>query len=359
MIDETFVASSPQNAYALAVEKYGSDIRLISARQLKYNDGELRSEITVAVPQALFYKASLIDTPIKPSEETLMLDELHALKSQIDTMKVDLKEDIQGSQGTIQEIKSLFVEKGISLDWIEQTLSSLVTSEIIDDPKLLAAYLIEEIDEALQIKEEELSQRKIMMIVGPTGVGKTTTIAKLAARYTFLLDKKYKVALVNLDTFKIGAIEQLGHYATMMQLEHIVVHDIENFQKTLDDLSDYDVILVDTAGMSPYDTEKFIQTAEYLHMETSKILEVSLLLPATVKYEDMEDIYQNFSFLNLDALIISKFDETKHLGTLLNFMLRYDIPMSYFTNGQEVPEDLIIADKEYLLEQFIGDINAV
>ena len=358
MINETFVASNPQKAYALAIEKYGTDLTLVSARQIKYQDDELRSEITVAVPQNLFQKASLIEKNVVSSEEDTLLGEITALKSQLDMMKVEMKQEMQGAQGSMERVKARFVEKGISPYWIDSMFSSLVSSDIIDDPALLAAYLIEEIDEVLQVEEEDLSQAKIMMIVGPTGVGKTTTIAKLAARYAFLLDKPYKVALVNLDTFKVGAIEQLGHYASMMNLTHVVVHDIDSFKDTLERLATYDVILVDTAGMSPYDTEKFIQTVEFVRADASRDIEVNLLLPATVKYEDMEDIYQNFSFLNLHSLIISKFDETKHLGTLLNFMPLYNLPMSYFANGQEVPDDLMLANKEYLLEQFIGDIHA-
>ena len=84
---------------------------------------------------------------------------------------------------------------------------------------------------------------------------------------------------------------------------------------------------------------------------------MALVLAATVKYEDMEDIHENFSFLNLDSVIISKFDETKHFGTLLNFMLLYDLPMSYFSTGQEVPDDLLVESKGYLLERFIGDVH--
>jgi len=117
------------------------------------------------------------------------------------------------------------------------------------------------------------------------------------------------------------------------------------------------VILIDTAGMSPYDTQKFIRTVEFVNSDTAMKIEVNLVLSATVKYEDMEDIFKNFSFLNLDSVVISKFDETKHFGTLLNFMLLYNLPMSYFSIGQEVPDDLLLANKEYLLERFIGDVN--
>jgi flagellar biosynthesis protein FlhF len=182
-------------------------------------------------------------------------------------------------------------------------------------------------------------------------------IAKLAARYAFLMDKPYKVALLNLDSYKVGAYEQLANYAEIMQIEHVTVENIDAFQEALETLNGYDIILVDTAGMSPYDTQKFIKTVEFVQLETPRKIEVNLVLSATVKYEDMDDIYNNFSFLNLNSLIITKFDETKHFGTLLNFMLLYKKPMSYFSVGQEVPDDLKVASKEYLLERFIGDLD--
>jgi len=142
-----------------------------------------------------------------------------------------------------------------------------------------------------------------------------------------------------------------------MQIEHVTVDSVEAFMRGLETLKAYDIILVDTAGMSPYDTQKFIKTVEFVQSDMPRKIEVNLVLSATVKYEDMDDIYNNFSFLNLNSVIISKFDETKHLGTLLNFMLLYKVPMSYFSIGQEVPDDLLVASKEYLLERFIGDLE--
>jgi len=361
MMNETFVASSPKEAYEQAVAKYGEDnISLAGAKQIKYDDGVLRCEVIIAVSEDAFKERTFGDNRFvldKESEEEELLSEIGVLKEQLELLKGDIYQGIEKDSSILIEVKKLFIKKGISLEWLESIFQSLIGTDIIEDSKLLVSYLIEEIDEALKIKEEDFSIPKIMMLVGPTGVGKTTTIAKLAARYAYLLDKSYKVALLNLDSYKVGAVEQLEHYAKIMQVEHISIDSTDGFEDKLEELEGYDVVLVDTAGMSPYDTQKFIKTVEYVKTKSARKIEVSLVLSATVKYEDMEDIYENFSFLNLDSLIISKFDETKHFGTLLNFMLLYKLPMSYFSIGQEVPDDLMFADKEFLLEKFIGDID--
>ncbi len=359
MINETFVASDPKSAYDQAVEKYGHEISLVSAKQLKYDDGSLRCEVIIAVPSALFMEKSFGDQSFveESSEEEELLGEIGELKAQLEVMKEGMFVEIQKEDSVIAEVKNLFLKKGISSVWLDEMFNSLIGTAVVEDKALLVSYLIEEIDDALKVQEEDLSSPKIMMLVGPTGVGKTTTIAKLAARYAYLLDKPYKVALLNLDSYKVGAIEQLEHYADIMQIEHISVSSVDSFQTELEALEGYDVILIDTAGMSPYDTKKFINTVEFVKSDIPREIEVNLVLSATVKYEDMEDIYQNFSFLNLNSVLISKFDETKHFGTLLNFMLLYKLPMSYFSVGQEVPDDLLLASKEYLLEHFIGDVN--
>ena len=358
MINETFVASDPKRAYEQAVEKYGTDITIISAKQVKYNDDELRAEVVIAVPKVLFMEKSFgpRDLEIQENEEEALLDEIGELKTQLEEMRDGLIQS--GRFGAVaDDVQKRFMEKGIAERWLDTILVSLIGTAVMEDAQLLVSYLLEEIDEVLKVKEEDLSTSKIMMLVGPTGVGKTTTIAKLAARYAYLMDRPYKVALINLDSYKVGAVEQLAHYADIMQIEHYSIASTEAFQEKIEALAGYDVILVDTAGMSPYDTHKFIKTVEFVNMEITKKIEVALVLAATVKYEDMKDIHENFSFLDLDSVIISKFDETKHFGTLMNFMLLYDLPMSYFSIGQEVPDDLLVASKEYLLEQFIGDVH--
>jgi flagellar biosynthesis protein FlhF len=368
MINETFVASDPKSAYDQAIEKYGKAIPIVSAKQIKHDNGDLRCEVVVSVSSELFMEKSFgkVSVDQEPdqqslekerSEEEVLLSEIGELKAELEVMKDGLSLNIAKEDSVLSTVKALFIKKGIAEKWLDSMFSSLIGTPLAEDKGLLVSYLLEEIDEALSIKEENLSGQKVMMLVGPTGVGKTTTIAKLAARYAYLMDRPYKVALLNLDSYKVGAIEQLEHYADIMQIEHVSIASSSELKSVMDRLSGYDVILLDTAGMSPYDTRKFVKMVEYVNYGETWQVEVNLVISATVKLEDMEDIYSNFSFLNLDSLIISKFDETKHFGTLLNFMLMYDLPMSYFSIGQEVPDDLLVADKEYLLEHFIGDVH--
>jgi len=362
MIQETFVANSPKEAFEQAVSKYKTtNLDIVSAKQVTY-DNQVRSELVINIPKELFLKYSFISTDVEvKDEEEELKAEIEELKSEIHhfTQQISTSKDTKLSKEDtiLTEVKELFVKKGLAPQWLDDVLDNLKQSAIIDDKSLLVSYIFEEIDDKLKVKEEVIKKPKVMMLVGPTGVGKTTTLAKLAARYAYLLDRPYKVALLNLDSYKVGASEQLSHYADIMQLEHIALGSVEEFEAKLKDMEgEYDIILVDTAGMSPYDTKKFLATIEYIRSDLEHI-DVNLVIPATIKYEDMADIYENFSFLNLDSVLITKFDETKHFGTLLNFMLIYQLPMSYFCIGQEVPDDLIVASKEYLLERFIGDVS--
>ncbi len=193
--------------------------------------------------------------------------------------------------------------------------------------------------------------KKIIMLVGPTGVGKTTTLAKLAARYAFKQDIKYKVGIITLDTYRIGAVEQLMQYAKMMKLSIEAVVDPSEFKSALSSLRGCDYILIDTVGSSHYDKKKIDKISNFVKAESSLSIDISLVLPANTKYEDLKEIYANFSSeLDIDTLIITKIDETKCFGNM--FSLLYDIkkPVSYFSTGQEVPEDLIVASSEFFVD---------
>jgi flagellar biosynthesis protein FlhF len=202
------------------------------------------------------------------------------------------------------------------------------------------------------------SSKKVIMLVGPTGVGKTTSIAKLAARYSFLMQKKYKVGLVVLDTYRIGAVEQLMQYARMMKLGIETVVDPPEFSTALNSLRYCDYILIDTMGSSPYDKGKIEKIYECLEAnDTEYNIDVILVMPSSIKYEDLKATYDNFESLNIDTMMFTKLDETRGFGNIFSLAFETKKPISYFSVGQEVPEDLVYASSDFLVECLLHGFN--
>ena len=204
----------------------------------------------------------------------------------------------------------------------------------------------------------KVGTKKVIMLVGPTGVGKTTSIAKLAARYSFLMQKKYKVGLVVLDTYRIGAVEQLMQYARMMKLGIETVVDPPEFSAALDSLKYCDYILIDTMGSSPYDKGKIEKIYECLNANTTEYnVDVVLVMPSSIKYEDLQVTYDNFASLGVDTLMFTKLDETMGFGNIFSLSYETKKPISYFSVGQEVPEDLVCASSDFLVECLLHGFN--
>ncbi len=193
---------------------------------------------------------------------------------------------------------------------------------------------------------------KIVFFLGPTGVGKTTTIAKLASE--FALIRKKKVALLTTDTYRIAAAEQLRTYASIMEVPFRVIYSTEEMEQALEAFKNMDLIFVDTTGHSPKNVEQCENTVNFLKSVESFEKQVYLVLSATTKYKDLIDIVEIYKKMAKFDLIFTKLDETSALGNLLNLKLYTGANMSYVTNGQNVPDDIEEFDPQKTVKQLLG-----
>lgn len=194
----------------------------------------------------------------------------------------------------------------------------------------------------------ERSPKQVVALVGPTGVGKTTTIAKLAA--TYALEHNRKVGLLSLDTYRIGAIEQLRTYAQIMDIPLQIAYDADEMREGLDALQGYDLVLIDTIGRSQRD-EPSLQSLK-LALDAAKAT-VYLAVAANTDTQTLYDVQERFAILDARYLIVTKLDETARFGPITNLIARKRMPVAYCADGQRVPEDLREADSEWLARQLI------
>ena len=194
---------------------------------------------------------------------------------------------------------------------------------------------------------------KMIFFIGPTGVGKTTTIAKIASR--FCVDGGKKVALLTADTYRIAAAEQLRTYANILEVPFRIIYSVEEISQAMRDFKDYDYILVDTAGHSHQNTEQKEVMKELIHSVDGIIeKEVFLVLSATTKYRDLLSIADTYSDMTDYKLIFTKLDETTTLGNLLNLKLYTGAPLSYVTCGQNVPDDIEDFNPQKTVKRLLG-----
>ncbi len=343
------------------------------SKDVLYNISNAAAQISeIADVTSPMFEYSKVKTQVKQSEPK----ELKEIKSQITKLgdKVNLIQNMFWDEKSPEietqippefaEIYRLASQSGMDSEHLNDIMRLTLTHmplQMRENSITVKRYFQTLLRKMIPIRLESMpgiGAKKVIMLVGPTGVGKTTSIAKLAARYSYLMEKKYKVGLVVLDTYRIGAVEQLMQYARMMKLGIETVVDPPEFATALDALKYCDYILIDTMGSSPYDKGKIEKIYECLNAnETEFNVDVVLTMPSSIKYDDMKVTYKNFSNLGIDTLMFTKLDETKGYGNIFSLAYETKKPISYFSVGQEVPEDLVCATSEFLIECLLHGFN--
>jgi flagellar biosynthesis protein FlhF len=197
-----------------------------------------------------------------------------------------------------------------------------------------------------------LPTTKVVHFVGPTGVGKTTTIAKLAAEQ--VLKHNRKVGFITSDTYRIAAIEQLRTYATILNVPLEVVFSPQELNKAFQNLEDRDIIFMDTAGRN-FRNELYVSELNSL-LRTKGDSETFLVLSMTTKYRDMKAITDNFTKFNVDKVLFTKSDETDSYGAVVNLMDEFNLGLSYITHGQNVPDDINEVNEMKFIDMLLEDV---
>lgn len=259
---------------------------------------------------------------------------------------------------TIYKKASMSGMKKEHLKAIMETTITNMPSSMKNNPSAIERYFYFLLEKMLPSKKpsQSIKKQKIVMLIGPTGVGKTTTLSKLAYKYAYQSQAKQKTGIITLDSYRIGAVEQLSQYAQVMKMRMREAINIEEFKQALNSFSGYDVVLVDTVGSSQYDQEKLAKLNEFIS-STQADIEVNLVLGASTKIDDLLEMYESFSFAKISSLIITKLDETRIFGNIFSLIYETGVPVSYFSVGQNVPDDILEADSAFLVKCVLEGYN--
>ena len=414
MIIKKYVGKTESEATEEAKKELGQNIVVMNVRPLKKSGlfsffQSQKIEVTVALeeeaeksprtytpmkdakvtPKAPLVEGSQIDIVkpvVKPSKSPDIIDDSSAIEEKLDNLSSLLEKNIKFKE-TLENKKVKNVEKEDS-DFI--STRSDISEETMSFIKLLYNTLIEnEVDEIYvnQLTDEvekiskpgmpfdfalanvyqkmvlkfgksepidfECTGPRAEIFIGPTGVGKTTTIAKLATELS--VTQKKKIALLTVDTYRIAAAEQLRTYASIIGIPFRVIYSVDEMKQAAEDFKDYDFIMVDTAGHSQHNAELKQDIENYIRaLQECMDCENFLVLSATTKYRDLIEIADSYSDIVAYKLIFTKMDETGAKGNVYNVRMHTGAPIAYITNGQNVPDDIAIFDAQRIVKNLLG-----
>lgn len=400
MIIKKFQAKTEAEAIESAKKELGENIVIMNVRKVKKKGifavfkAQL-TEVTVALEeeqeryqqvkkaaQAPLVKVAVSEQvkekqPEKSSTEVLeeKLDSLQTLLVQ--QMKKNDPPENENSEspkeeedkGEPEEKKPTEMEKFIRLLYntmLENEVDEKYANQIISEveqtskPNLPFDYVLAGVYQKMILKfgqPEEIAPAqkgaRVVVFLGPTGVGKTTTIAKLAS--LFSVEKKKKVALLTADTYRIAAAEQLRTYANILKVPFRIIYTEEELETAISDFAEFDYVFIDTAGHSHQNEEQQKNVGGIIEVvEKLAEKEIYLVLSATTKYKDLLQIADAYKGICEYKLIFTKLDETSAYGNLLNIKLHTQAPLAYVTYGQNVPDDIEVFNPQKTVKRLLG-----
>ncbi|WP_294488013.1 flagellar biosynthesis protein FlhF [Anaerosporobacter sp.] len=302
---------------------------------------DVKSTYSSEIEKRLDSLQNLIEKQIKPTQENATLSIEEDKSNENEYIKLIYKQmlinevDEKYANQIINEIEAT-LQKGASVDTVLTSIYQKIVLKL-GQP------------ETIELGEKKT---KFVFFIGPTGVGKTTTIAKIASG--FKMNKNTKMALVTSDTYRIAAVEQLRIYANILGVPLKVIYSADEMSQTKEEFEDYDIVLIDTAGRSHKNSEQKDDLEALLGTVDDSMKEIYLVLSATTKYKDLVRITETYSTIANYRIIFTKLDETICMGNILNVKMMTGSPLSYVAWGQNVPNDIGRLDAQFVAKKLLG-----
>jgi flagellar biosynthesis protein FlhF len=292
-----------------------------------------------------------------------LMSKIDELTHTVDTMSTNRKPSIGNIPVVIEAVIKNLISQEVTSEITEQITEELLNKwyrlenkeEINNATSLVSNWVTTILSDLLKDVPISIPEfdSKIITLVGPTGVGKTTTLAKLAAVAS--LQHKKKVAFITTDTYRIAAIDQLKTYADILSVPIKIAYTVSDFKQSLEEFEEYDLILVDTAGRNFL--KKFYVDELAKVIDFNRDMKTYLVLSLTGKYSDMQSTYHHFQSLPIRQVIFTKKDETSTYGNILNMVVENKLGVAYITTGQNVPDDIQPATHDELIKLFTGEYS--
>lgn len=398
MTIKKFIGKTKEEAIAKAKEEFGEGAVVMNVKEVKPTGffsffKSVTYEVTAAIEEKDKFINSVQPQNVKKGTETInlaadekivipapayapanMISNHDEIERKLENLSNILEKKLSAEENkgndipenTIQNMESFKFMKMLYRTLLDNEVHEKYVNQILDEAEKMANtnssvdVILSNVYQKMILKfgepcsiSTEGKKPKVVFFIGPTGVGKTTTIAKIASKYK--VEEEKKVAFVTADTYRIAATEQLHIYANILDAPMNIVYSAEELNQSIEKFADYDLIFVDTAGFSHRNDTQRMDTKNLIDgLDTQYNFEVFLVLSATTKYKDLLEIVDSYQEIAKYKLIFTKLDETTSYGNLLNIRLYSGAELSYMTTGQNVPDDIEEFNSQRIVKQLLG-----